>query len=199
MIANAISNLNPVEIQVNKYWSKFLLHNVPTHADLNIIYTKIEATYPSLCLGQTPCWLVPAEKCVNKAASTLIVTFIGAIDYKNLGTTSIAVCNWLCRIEEYFTWSPVSQCKNCQQYGHHPCLCKAPKPTYAISVQPHTIKDHPYAISTCYAGAACTYPLLKCAAYGNPHKGNDPNCPTQLKHMMDLRNKMMVLQDMTME
>jgi hypothetical protein len=125
MIANAVSNLNPVETWVNEWWSTFLQHNVPTHADLNLVHAKIEASYPSLHLGQTPCWLVPTEKHVNKAASSLVMTFIGAMNYKYLGTTSIAVCNHLYHIEEYFSWSLASQYKNCQEYSHYLCLWEA--------------------------------------------------------------------------
>jgi hypothetical protein len=61
MIANAASNLNAVKTRINERWSKFLLHNVPTNTDLNVVRSEIEATYPSLCLGEPPYWLVPAE------------------------------------------------------------------------------------------------------------------------------------------
>jgi uncharacterized coiled-coil protein SlyX len=62
MIPNAASNLNPVETRINEYWSKFLWHNVPTNTNLNIVHSEIEATYPSLSLGQTPRWLVPTKR-----------------------------------------------------------------------------------------------------------------------------------------
>jgi hypothetical protein len=70
MIANIASNLNTVETIINECWSEFLLHNIPTNTDLNVIYSEIKTTYPSLYLGQTPHWLVPAERWTNKTAST---------------------------------------------------------------------------------------------------------------------------------
>jgi hypothetical protein len=54
IIANITSNLNLVETRVNERWSKFLVHNVPTNSNLDAVHTEIEATYPSLHLGQNP-------------------------------------------------------------------------------------------------------------------------------------------------
>jgi hypothetical protein len=42
MNANTINNLNPVETFLNERWTKFLLHKVPSDADLNIIRAKIK-------------------------------------------------------------------------------------------------------------------------------------------------------------
>jgi hypothetical protein len=73
------------------------------------------------------------EKNINKTASTLVVIFIRAINYKMQGTTSLAVCNYYCHIEEYFTWSHTSQYNKCQEYGHHPYLTRSHN-LYALSV-----------------------------------------------------------------
>jgi hypothetical protein len=189
IIANAAKVLKPIESRINERWTKFLLHNVPTNANLATIRSEIESTYSSLCLGQDPCWLIPIEHRANKAASTLVVSLIGTIDYKCLGTTSLAICNRICRIDEYFSWNPASQCSNCQGYGYHPKLCKADQPKCAVCTQNHTTRSHPCTISTCRAGSACTHPPLQCANCNATHKANDPLCPVCIKHMEELQNK----------
>jgi hypothetical protein len=125
IIANVTSNLKPSETRINERWTKFLLHNVPTNANPTAIRNEIESTYPSLCLRQDPHWLVPAERRTNKTASTLVISLIGNVDYKHLGTSQLAICNRMCRIDEYYSWHPTSQCSHCQEFGHHPKLCKA--------------------------------------------------------------------------
>jgi hypothetical protein len=50
IIANITQQLKPTETRINERWTKFLLHNVPTNANLPAVRNEIEATYPSLCL-----------------------------------------------------------------------------------------------------------------------------------------------------
>jgi hypothetical protein len=142
IIANVTEQLKPTETRINERWTKFLLHNVPTNANLPAVRSEIEDTYPSLRLGQDPRWLVPTERRANKAASTLVISLIGSVDYKRLGTSQLAICNRMCKIDEYFSWHPTSQCNNCQEYGHHPKLCKADQPRCAVCAQNHTAKNH---------------------------------------------------------
>jgi hypothetical protein len=188
LLSAEIKALKPTDPRINGRWSKFLVHNVPTNAKPPAIKAEIESTYPSLRLAQDPHWLVPTERRLNKSSSTLVVSLIGAIDLKHLGTTSLAICNRMCRINAYFSWTPTSHCNHCQGYGHHTKLCKANQPTCAVCTQQHATKNHTYPISTCPAGGACTHPPFKCAACGAAHKANDPLCPARVKHLTDLRN-----------
>jgi hypothetical protein len=199
-IADATKCLKPIETKINECWSKFLLHNVPVDADPSTVKVEIESTYPSLHLGQDPCWLVPMEYRFNKTTSMLVIALIGAINYKHLGTTSLAICNRLCRIQEYFSWNSSTQCNNCQKYGHHPRLCKADQPTCTVCAQQHTTKNYPCTISTCCTGGACTHPPLQCTTCGAAHKANDPLCPVCAKNTIDPRYKAgPKLQDKTMK
>jgi hypothetical protein len=135
MLSTEINALQPTDPRINGRWTKFLVYNVPTNAKLPNIKTEIETTYPSLRLAQDPHWLVPEERRLNKTSSTLVVSVIGAMDLKHLGTTSLAICNRTCRITTYFAWTPTSHCHHCQGYGHHTKLCKADKPTCAMCAQ----------------------------------------------------------------
>jgi hypothetical protein len=189
IIASVTQQLKPTETRINERWTKFLLHNVPTNANLPAVRSEIEDTYPSLRLGQDPRWLVPTERRANKAASTLVISLIGNVDYKCLGTSQLAICNRMCKIDEYFSWHPTSQCSNCQEYGHHPKLCKANHPRCAVCAQNHTTKNHPCTISTCRAGGACTHPPVQCANCNGTHKAYDQTCPVRIKHMEEYKNK----------
>jgi hypothetical protein len=119
MLTTDIKSLQPTDPRINERWSKFLVHNVPTNAKLSAVKTEIESTYPSLRLAQDPHWLVPEEHRLNKTSSTLVVSLVGAIDLKRLGTTSLTICNRMCRINPFFSWTPASHCNHCQGYGHH--------------------------------------------------------------------------------
>jgi hypothetical protein len=189
IIVNVTQQLKPTETRINERWTKFLLHNVPTNANLPAVRSEIEDTYPSLRLGQNPRWLVPTERRTNKAASTLVISLIGNVNYKRLGTSQLAICNRMCKIDEYFSWHPTSQCSNCQEYGHHPKLCKADHPRCAVCAQNHTTKNHPCTISTCHAGGTCTHPPVQCANCKGTHKAYDQTCPVRIKHMEEHKNK----------
>jgi hypothetical protein len=200
MLSANIKALQPTDPHINGCWSKFLVHNVPTKANLRAVKTAIELTYPSLHLAQDPHCLVPEECCLNKTSSTIVISLIGAIDMKHLCTTSLAICNRMCCINAYFSWTPASHCNNCQGYGHYTKLCKADKPTCAMCAQQHAMRDHSCPIPTYRAGGACIHPPFKCASCGAAHKANDPLCPVRVKHLTVLRNTTKPTpQDETME
>jgi hypothetical protein len=200
MLSAEISALQPTDPRINGRWTKFFVHNVPTNAKLPDIKTEIETTYPSLHLATEPRWLVPEDRRLNKTSSTIVISLTGATDLKHLGTTSLAICNRLCRITAYFAWTPSTHCHHCQGYGHHTKLCKADKPTCAVCAQQHATREHFCPISTCRAGGACIHPPFKCASCGAAHKANDPQCPVRVKHLTaTLDTTELTPQDETME
>jgi hypothetical protein len=189
LFTNQITRFTPTAAEINTRWSKFLVHNIPTDAYPSAIQEHIELTYPTLRLAQTPRWLVPTDRRTNKQASTLVISLLGTIDLKHLGTTTLTLCNRKCRITPYFSWTPDSHCHNCQGYGHHTKLCKAEKPTCTICAQQHNTKDHLCTIPTCRAGNSYTHPPVKCAACSAPHKATDPLCPERIRHLSSSRHK----------
>jgi hypothetical protein len=200
MLSADIKALQPTDPCINGRWSKFLVHNVPTKADIRAVKTAIELTYPSLHLAQNPRWLVHEERRLNKTSSTIVISLIGAIDIKRLGTTSLAICNRMCRIDAYFSSTPASHCNNCHGYGHHTKLCKADKPTCAVCTQQHATWHHSCPIPTCRAGGACIHPPFKYASCGAAYKAKDPLCPVRVKHLTGVCNTTeLTPQDQTME
>jgi hypothetical protein len=189
LLTNQLTPFAPTASEINTRWSKFLMHNIPTGALPSVIKEQIKLTYPTLRLAQTPRWLVPTDRHVNKQASTLVVSLLGAIHLKRLGTTTLTLCNRKCRITPYYSWTPNSHCHNCQGYGHHTKLCKVEKPTCAVCAQQHSTKDHLCTIPTCRAGNSCTDPPLKCAACGASHKATDPLCPEHIWHLSGSQHK----------
>jgi hypothetical protein len=158
MLLNEIKSLKPTAENTNSRWTKFLVHNIPTNTPTDKLKFLIEANYPTLQLMQEPHWLVPTERRLNKAASTIVISLQGALDLKRLGTNTLVLSNHKCHVTEYFSWTPTSHCRNCQGYGYHTKLCKEEKPTCAICAQQHNTKDHQCPIPTCHAGKSCNYP-----------------------------------------
>jgi hypothetical protein len=189
MLLNEIKSLKPTTGNTNRGWTKFLVHNIPTVASTAKLKALLEANYPTLQLMQEPRWLIPTERRLNKAASTIVISLQGTLDLKRLGTNTLILANRKCRVTEYISWTPTSHCRNCQGYGHHTKLCKAEKPTCAICAQQHSTKDHLCPIPTCPAGKSCTHPPLKCATCGASHKATDPLCPVRIKHLATCQNK----------
>jgi hypothetical protein len=125
MLSAEIEALKPTDPHINGCWSKVLVHNVPTNAKLLAITAEIESIYPSLHLAWDPCWLIPTEYYLNKPSSTLVISLISAIDLKYLGIILLTICNCICRINTYFSWTPASYCNHYQGYGHNTKLYKA--------------------------------------------------------------------------
>jgi hypothetical protein len=188
IILDAIPTHKPTSGNTNSRWTKFLVHNIPTDTPEATIKDMIELTYPTIELMQEPRWLIPTERRLNKQASTIVISLQGTLTLTNLGTKTLFIGNQRCRIIEYFSWTPTSQCRNCYGYGHHTKLCNAEKPTCGICAQQHNTKNHLCAIPTCRAGNSCTHPPMKCAACGAPHKATDPLCPERIRRLSGFRH-----------
>jgi hypothetical protein len=189
MLLNEMKSLKPTTGNTNSRWTKFLVHNIPTDTTTAKLKILLEANYPTLQLMQEPRWLIPSERRLNKAASTVVISLQGTLDLKRLGINTLVLCNHKCRVTEYFSWTPTSRCHNCQGYGHHTKLCKEETPTCAVCAQQHNTKDHLCLIPTCRAGKSCNHPPLKCAACGASHKATDLLCPIRVKHLPASQNK----------
>jgi hypothetical protein len=103
LFTNQMTGFIPTAAEINTRWSKVLVHNIPTDARPSAIQEHIEHTYPTLCLAQTHHWLVPTDRRANKQVSTLVISLLGTIDLKHLGTTTLTLCNHKCRITPYFS------------------------------------------------------------------------------------------------
>ena len=187
IIVDAVRFLGHASARINERWSKFLVHGVPVDSSLESIRHDIESNYPNLKLAQTPRWLAPAIKRVEKIHSTIVIALLGSITLKQIGVSRLTVRNRPCKISEYVQFGPSTQCSKCQLYGHHALYCQSKEPVCAVCAGFHTTKDHPCKIQSCKAGPVCTHPPIKCAACGDPHKANDPNCPTRVKLSQEFR------------
>jgi hypothetical protein len=54
MLSAEINALHPMDPHINRHWTKFLVHNIPTNAKLPDVKAEIETTYPSLHLATEP-------------------------------------------------------------------------------------------------------------------------------------------------
>lgn len=184
--------------RISQRWTRFILHGIPTTASPETVRNEIESTYPSLRMGQTPRWLTSPDRRQDKEASSMVVTFIGEMTKKSLGANDLALFNRECRIAEYISFGPSTQCNKCQLYGHPTQRCTAGGHTCAVCAQHHATRDHPCAIGNCKAGHSCRHPPIRCANCQQPHKASDRNCPTYVKIMMALRRDNGAAPDTTM-
>jgi hypothetical protein len=184
--------------RISQRWTRFIIHGIPTTATPEDVRTKIENTYPTLQLGQTPQWLTSPDRRQDKEASSMVITLIEEITKKSLGATKLAMFNRQCDIAEYIPFGPSTRCKKCQLYGHPMQLCTADIFTCAVCAEPHNPKDHPCGIGNCKAGHTCNHPPIRCVSCQQPHKASDRNCPTYVKIVTALRENNIPTADATM-
>jgi hypothetical protein len=110
-------------------WTKFLLHGVPTHLDLEVIRCDVEGYCSGAKLGQTPRWLATEADRKDKPASTIVLAFVGSVSFTELGGRTIRVRNRSCNMTKYISFrlklnawiTKVLATKRILQY--QPCLC----------------------------------------------------------------------------
>ncbi|KAL0634752.1 hypothetical protein Q9L58_006269 [Maublancomyces gigas] len=103
LIAAKLKDLGctPTAMRPNATWTSFLVHNVPTSSILTEVATAIQLNYPTLTLCQHPRWLTTAEKRKEKTHSTMVITLPAQLTLANLGLTSLAISNQVCRLTLY--------------------------------------------------------------------------------------------------
>jgi hypothetical protein len=72
---------------------KILLHGVPTQLDSESIRNQVEGYCSGLKLGQTLRWLAPPDARPNKSHSTVVLAFIGEVNFRQHGGRSVLVGN----------------------------------------------------------------------------------------------------------
>ncbi|KAL0630649.1 hypothetical protein Q9L58_010500 [Maublancomyces gigas] len=102
-IASCLTDLGctPTLMRPNAAWTSFLVHNVPTSADLQKVAAAIQLDYPTLKLCRHPRWLTTASKREEKTHSTMVITLPKPLTLANLGLTSLAISNQACRLTLY--------------------------------------------------------------------------------------------------
>jgi hypothetical protein len=118
ILEDALHEFAITSSRISQRWTRFIVHGIPTTTTPDTVRTELEATYPSLKMGQTPRWLTSPERRQGKEASSMVITLIGEMTKKSLGANSLAVFNRECEIAEYITFGPSTRCNKCQQYRH---------------------------------------------------------------------------------
>ncbi|KAL0630507.1 hypothetical protein Q9L58_010647 [Maublancomyces gigas] len=91
----------PTLMRPNAVWTSFLVHNVPTSAYLEKVAAAIQLDYPTLNLCRHPRWLTTADNLKEKTHSTMVITLPRPLTIANLGLTSLAISNQVCRLTLY--------------------------------------------------------------------------------------------------
>jgi hypothetical protein len=106
VIVKALEFIGTCTVKLSEPWTKFLLHGVPTDANLEDIRGGVGRYCPNIQLGQTPCWLANAESPKNKSHSTIVLAFLGSVTTSDLGGHEISVKNRSCTITPYIPYGP---------------------------------------------------------------------------------------------
>jgi hypothetical protein len=84
VIAKTLTFIGPASATLSVPWTKFLLHGVPTHLELETIRRDVEGYCSGAKLGQTPRWLATEADRIDKPASTIVLAFVGSVTMKDL-------------------------------------------------------------------------------------------------------------------
>ncbi|KAL0640908.1 hypothetical protein Q9L58_000217 [Maublancomyces gigas] len=92
----------PTLMRPNAVWTSFLVHNIPTSSTPDEVATAIKLNYPTFPpLSRHPRWLTTADKRKEKTHSTMVITLRAQLTLANLGLTSLAISNQVCRLTLY--------------------------------------------------------------------------------------------------
>jgi hypothetical protein len=105
-IIDAVRFIGPTTATISEPRIKLLLHEVPTHMDMNDIRADIEEFCPNIKLGQTPRWLATSDNRKEKPFSTVVLAMVGAIILSSIGIRSFRVGNKMCSITTYIPFGP---------------------------------------------------------------------------------------------
>jgi hypothetical protein len=89
VITKALTFIGPASATLPVPWTKFLLHGVPTHLELETIRRDVEGYCSGAKLGQTPRWLATEADRIDKPGSTIVRAFVGRVTIKDLGGRTI--------------------------------------------------------------------------------------------------------------
>jgi hypothetical protein len=181
-ITDALDKLDygSITTRLGQKTSQFLLHNVPCYLNPDEVKDQIESQFLSIKLAHAPRWLTKPEVRSSKMASSMVLSILGEISLKSLGEYTIYIANQPCRIDQYITISPLTQCGNCQHFGHPTIRCKS-RPACAVCALPHSTKDHLCLRNDCNGGLSCSHFDIKCILCTGTHKATDPKCPEKTK------------------
>jgi hypothetical protein len=185
-IEKAVNYIGLATARCDAVWSEFLLHGVPTHLELETIRNQVEGYCSGIKLGQTPRWLAPPEARSNKTHSTIVLAFVGKVNFTQLGGRSIMVGNRSCNLTTYAAFGPQTLCLNCQGFGHPKAFCQTSLKC-AVCAQDHETAQHPCDQPQCKKGLRCMHGAIQCINCKQSHKASDRNCPTRMRVSQEFR------------
>jgi hypothetical protein len=109
VIRKEFTFIGPASATLLVPWTKFLLHGVPTHLDLETIRRDVEGYCSGAKLGQTPRWLATEADRTDKLASIIVLAFVGSVTMKDLGGCAIRIRNRSYNLTRYLSFGPQTQ------------------------------------------------------------------------------------------
>ena len=128
---------------------------------------------------QPPRWPTTTAQRQGKAASTMVLTLQGTLSITRLGPSTLTLCNRACKLSEYISFGPETQCANCLKFRHPKQRCKAVA-ACAICARPHPTESHSCEHPNCKDFPKRKHPAtLRCVNCQGAHRATDRGCSSK--------------------
>jgi hypothetical protein len=193
MVTKLVGFIRPATASLSVPWTKFLLHEVPTYLDLEVIRRDIEGYGSGAKLGQTSKRLATETDRKDKPASTIVLGFVGSVSFTELGECTIRVGNCSYNLTKYISFRAQAQCLNCQGFGRPKRFCNT-NPICGICTGDHLTSKHESLQKSSQGRYRCMHSIMKCANFKDPYCASNRNClecdkqTQEFREMVRLRN-----------
>ena len=133
----------------------------------------IETYNHDIHLAAPPRWLTKPESRAGKLHSSLVLSFKTQRELKFALRNKPVIAGTSVRTSEFLDIRPTTQCRNCQQYGHHQRTCRHTTRCQLCAAE-HSTNMHKCSI--CQSTKECPHTQFKCANCEGSHKATDQRC-----------------------
>jgi hypothetical protein len=159
-------------------------HYANTEDRMHLLKEEIERSNERITLAQRPRYMFHLDKCINKAASSVVITVRTPEELPALKRNKVTVIFEPRRVTEFHSACKTDQCHRCQLLGHHHATCKLDTgPTCGFCTENHPTDQHRCPHYPHHHGKMCPYINYKCSncvGAGSPttdHTAFSTRCP----------------------
>jgi len=138
--------------------------------NLNLFKTECREYNDIEVRGKARWQMTPKE---GQYHGSVVFAVPSAMEQKILLRTGLNIAGRTSKVVNYRTFSPTTQCRRCQGFGHDPEMCKRPV-TCAVCSKNHHTKAH--SCRTCMSTLPCPHTPAKCKNCDKEHLANSQHC-----------------------
>ena len=153
-----------------------IVHGIPTTASLAEIGKELTTYNTGLALSEQPRWLTNDTARSGKSASSVTIVVTGPKAHEFASLPRLSAFSRSFKVERRLRFSSLTQCANCQKFGHHTLRCTNPVACKWCRSS-HSTSDHKCPTLTYPArGRACPHTTMSCVG---PDDSHYLQCPTR--------------------